>query len=186
MSSKPAPPTEFAATEAVLTQALADYKAALEADGLPAPHLTDAKPTVFDDRNFVPSPALGQVTLTLVSSLNKMTHLVQSSIERYRLLSLWHWHNRAIVLMEQQKIADFLAEAGEKGMSVSELGPKVNVHPERLLTLLRLLANDDIFVEVKEGVFANNRTSLAITTDFACRTSITHLWVGAQRVASSL
>lgn len=173
--SPPTNATEFAATEAVLQQALADYKAALEVDKVPPPHLNDFKPAVLDDPNFVPSPALGQATMTLISSLGRMTHMVQTSVERYRLLSLEHWINRSVVLVDKQKIAQLLVNAGDKGMSVEELGPKVNVHPERLLATLRLLANEDIFVEVKEGVFAHNRTSMALAQVELCSATVGHL-----------
>lgn len=53
-----------------------------------------------------------------------------------------------------------LKDLGPEPVSVSTLGPKVKVDSDKLLRVLRFLANQNIFNEVSEGSFTHNRTSL--------------------------
>lgn len=157
--------SEFQAAKAVLLRSLEQYEAGLKAQELPEPSMLTPELTPMDDPDFAPSPALYRATQNLVSSLGKVNNLVQNPTQRILLLSFSHLQARALAFAAELQLADELLPAGEKGISVEELGPKIKVHPKRLIKIFRTLANDDIFKEVKEGVFANNRASLLLTND---------------------
>jgi len=61
-------------------------------------------------------------------------------------------------------VPEILDEAGTEGMHINEIGKKANVHPQKIGRLLRLLATNFFFKEVRPDVFAHNRTSSLIST----------------------
>ncbi|KAK7037593.1 hypothetical protein VNI00_011085 [Paramarasmius palmivorus] len=59
----------------------------------------------------------------------------------------------------QARVADILADKPH-GLDIEELSQAVNIHSGKLSHILRLLATENIFTEVRPNVFANNRLSV--------------------------
>lgn len=61
-------------------------------------------------------------------------------------------------------VAEILRDAGPEGLHAREIAKPTGVHPAKLSRVLRLLATNNIFIEVSPDVFANNRLSTVLDT----------------------
>uniref|UniRef100_A0A8H7XSW0 Uncharacterized protein n=1 Tax=Psilocybe cubensis TaxID=181762 RepID=A0A8H7XSW0_PSICU len=85
----------------------------------------------------------------------------------------------------RQKIADELAQHPD-GLHVDELSKKVNVHPMKLASILRVLAARHCFREVLPNSFANNRLSMNLVSDHSVSALVNLVTEEGQRSALAL
>lgn len=72
------------------------------------------------------------------------------------------WQSRALAVAARLDIATVL---GNETLAVGVLAAKLDVQPDPLFRLLRMLASLGIFHETTQGVFGNNRLSHCLRTD---------------------
>ncbi|KAK7453204.1 hypothetical protein VKT23_011884 [Stygiomarasmius scandens] len=72
-----------------------------------------------------------------------------------------YFESACLRIVMEAKISDLLLDRPE-GVHVNELGEKSDRDPGKLSRVLRALATNHVYVEVKPNVFANNRLSLKL------------------------
>ena len=162
-------PSEYKALKQLILSSFDAYESALAQDGHEEPQMVKPELSTLDDPNRIPSWELVRSRDVLRASLRQMGHLVGEPGERLACLGVVHLTSAALSVAVESKVPNALLDAPAGGMPIAELAKKINVAPLQLTIALRMLANDNIFTEVSQDHWANNRTSLMMIDS-------THLW----------
>jgi len=81
----------------------------------------------------------------------------------YRLIAGTH-HSAAVRVCLEANVTEILREAGPRGLHVDDIAAKCHLDPLKLERILRYLANNHVYRELKPQVFTNNRISSTLDT----------------------
>lgn len=152
--------SEYVALKQVILSQFSKFESALDGMGMPEVTSSDLHP--LDDPSLLVSKDLFDARSQLVAALGQMSSLVQNPAEHLLSESLAHHTSAALSFIAETGIADVIESSPERQLHVDEIAKSIDSHPARVSHALRLLAHDGIFAEVREGTFANNRSSKLI------------------------
>lgn len=122
--------------------------------------------TVSDDNpRILPSRKLHDAQRTIYAITGSLIELVAEPWSRVQEVGCQYWESRALYIAAERRIPDLLAEAGEHGMDIQELGQKTGIEYLKLSRLLRCLCSIHIFRQIAPTRFANNRISQALVNN---------------------
>ncbi|PWN45914.1 S-adenosyl-L-methionine-dependent methyltransferase [Ceraceosorus guamensis] len=156
--------SEYAALKAQVLSSLDRYESVLKEGKLSEPSLNGTQMHETDHPGYLASKDFWDARDVLVAALGALKNTVQSPANRLQELSVAHHISAALQVAVRANAADQLAAAGPQGLPATDLAKAVGLHPAKLTKVLRFLANMNIFNEVTEGVFANNRASSLLVT----------------------
>ncbi|PWN52139.1 S-adenosyl-L-methionine-dependent methyltransferase [Violaceomyces palustris] len=155
--------SEFSTLKETILRELDNYEKQLKNQDVEPPFLSESRPhPQLDNPEFLPSHELFQCRRTLLGALGMMSDLVLGPTEKLIKDTLSHHLTTAINIATRLNIADHLEKAGPKGMTSQELREVTGTNSDRITKTLRFLSNNNLFSEVEEGRFANNRFSICL------------------------
>ncbi|KAH8101607.1 S-adenosyl-L-methionine-dependent methyltransferase [Cristinia sonorae] len=147
---------------ALITSAVADLKDEHRRMQYPFPSLNDTQPHPLDSQHT--PPKLNQAIQTIQGACAQLTTMVTPPSHTLARRALECLNSACTRVVIEVKIADILKDHPE-GLHVSELAGKTGVHPQKLGRILRLLATNHCFREVRKDVYVNNRLSMLLTPE---------------------
>ncbi|KZT12560.1 S-adenosyl-L-methionine-dependent methyltransferase [Laetiporus sulphureus 93-53] len=114
----------------------------------------------------LPSPEMYEARRVITGAYGMVTDLVQEPASRLSEITCSFFTARALHIAVEARVADVIAEANPaEGMSAVAIGKRVGIDAQKLTRVMRTLCTVHIFTEVKDGYFANNRTSQCLVGD---------------------
>ncbi|PCH41151.1 S-adenosyl-L-methionine-dependent methyltransferase [Wolfiporia cocos MD-104 SS10] len=114
----------------------------------------------------LPSPEVYEATRIVTGACGMFLDLVQEPGSRLTEIACANFISRALHVAIQARVAEILADADPtKGMSAALISEKTGINEQKLTRVLRTLCTVHVFNEVRDGYFANNRTSDALARD---------------------
>ncbi|PCH41150.1 S-adenosyl-L-methionine-dependent methyltransferase, partial [Wolfiporia cocos MD-104 SS10] len=111
----------------------------------------------------LPSPEVFEATRIVTGACGMFLDLVQEPGSRLTEVACAYFLSRALHVAIQARVAEILADADPtKGMSAALISEKTGINEQKLTRVLRALCSIYVFNEVRDGYFANNRTSDAL------------------------
>jgi len=111
----------------------------------------------------LPSAGLYEARRVMIGACGMCVDLVQEPENRLSDVGFSYFLSRALHIAVQARVADVLDGADpNEGLSSEVIGEKVGINALKLTRVLRSLCTVHIFKEVKNGYFANSRTSQAL------------------------
>lgn len=94
-------------------------------------------PSSHDSPRLLPSRKLHDAQRTILAVTGALTELVAEPYSRIQEVACQYWESRALYIAAERRIPDLLAEAGEDGLEVKELGSKTGIEHLKLCMYLR-------------------------------------------------
>lgn len=85
-----------------------------------------------DTPRILPSRKLHDAQRTILAITGALTELVTEPFSRIQEVGCQYWESRALFIAAERRIPDVLAEAGERGLSIKELGEKTGIESLKL------------------------------------------------------
>ncbi|KAL4940293.1 hypothetical protein BDV06DRAFT_230434 [Aspergillus oleicola] len=131
-----------------------------------------------DSARVLPSPRLHEAQRIVLSITGAATELVAEPYSRIQEVACQYFESRALFIAAERRIPDLLEEAGDSGLSVTEIAESTGIEsrklckflylfiPDRVLIviarILRCLCSLHVFKQIGPDHFANNRISAAL------------------------
>ena len=91
--------------------------------------------TAGSDRpQILPSRQLHNAQRTIFAITGSLVELIAEPYSRIQEVGCQYWESRALYIAAERRIPDLLAEAGEGGMDIQELGQKTGIEYLKLCT----------------------------------------------------
>ncbi|KAF8991936.1 O-methyltransferase [Cyathus striatus] len=100
----------------------------------------------------------------LVAAAHQLISTVQSPVKGMVELGMSYHIPACLRAVLESDAVEVVRDAGKEGIHVNELANRINRDPMKLSRIMRLLANNHIFIERSPDVFANNRLSSVLDT----------------------
>ncbi|PCH41144.1 S-adenosyl-L-methionine-dependent methyltransferase [Wolfiporia cocos MD-104 SS10] len=114
----------------------------------------------------LPTPEVYEATRIVTGACGMFLDLVQEPGSRLTEIACVYFLSRALHVAAQARVAEILADADPtEGMSAALISEKTGINDQKLTRVLRTLSSVHVFKEVRNGYFANNRTSDALARD---------------------
>ncbi|PCH42449.1 S-adenosyl-L-methionine-dependent methyltransferase [Wolfiporia cocos MD-104 SS10] len=116
----------------------------------------------------VPLPTLEvhEATWIVIGACGLFLDLVQEPSIRLTEIACAYFLSRALHIVAHARVAEILADADlTEGMSAALISEKTGINEQKLMRVLRTLCSVHVFKEVRNGYFANNRTSNTLARD---------------------
>ncbi|PCH39010.1 S-adenosyl-L-methionine-dependent methyltransferase, partial [Wolfiporia cocos MD-104 SS10] len=114
----------------------------------------------------LPSPEVYEATRIVTGACGMCLDLVQEPSSRLTEIACAYFLSRALHIAVQARVAEILADTDPtEGMSAALISEKTCINEQKLTRVLRTLCSVHVFNEVRDGSFANNRTSNALARD---------------------
>ncbi|KAJ8124187.1 hypothetical protein ONZ43_g41 [Nemania bipapillata] len=120
----------------------------------------------------LPAKPLFDVQRTLLAAAGLITELVSEPQNRLLEVSTQYFEARALHIVADKRIADVIAQSGDKGVDIKTLASAVGIESRKLSRLMRCLCSIHLFAEKEEDVFINNRISLSLVNNEPLRAYI--------------
>lgn len=120
-----------------------------------------AEPAMIDDPAFIPSVEAFDLMEKLRTSLRALESAFTPTKEKHVKIAMASFKTRALHVAVELGLSDAIDAAGGE-VDVKDLARSLDVHPNKLGNLMRILACEDIYVERRPGVFANSRHSIGL------------------------
>ena len=89
-----------------------------------------------DNPRALPSHKLHDAQRTILAITGCLTELIAEPYSRVQEVACQYWESRALYIAAERRIPDLLAEAGENGLNIKELGRMTGIEHLKLCTYL--------------------------------------------------
>lgn len=142
-------------------QALEAELAAMNGGAVPDLSPGSAKLAMIDDPGFIPSAHAFGIMEKLRANLRALESAFTPTKEKHAKIAMSSFKTQALHVAVELGLSDAIDAAGGE-VEVKELARSLDVHPNKLGNIMRILACEDIYVERRPGVFANSRHSVGL------------------------
>ncbi|KAI0917518.1 hypothetical protein AcW1_007303 [Taiwanofungus camphoratus] len=126
-----------------------------------------------NQNNGIPSSEQYNARRTIMAACGAFTELVQPPEDRLIEIAAQFSEARALHIVVEHNVAEHLAEGDQKiGVSIGDLSNALEIHPQKLGRIMRMLCSIHIFSEVQDGHFVNNDTSACLVQNEALKAFI--------------
>ncbi|CCM07046.1 uncharacterized protein FIBRA_09366 [Fibroporia radiculosa] len=130
--------------------------------GLAFPSLDD--PLVVDGESVQDDAAVQQAATLITSAAYQLIATVQQPRKTIFAAACNYYLPVSLRVATETNVVEILRDAGPEGLHVDEIAQQNGLDPPKLSRILRRLATNHIFREVRPDVFANNRLSSVCDT----------------------
>ncbi|EJC99901.1 S-adenosyl-L-methionine-dependent methyltransferase [Fomitiporia mediterranea MF3/22] len=151
---------DLKALGSIISSAITDICGVCDKSGKAFPALNDPiHPSEFTPQGIRNDPSVVQSINLIVAAASQLLATVRPPAATMTLSAFKYTLPAALGVAEAGNVAETLREAGPNGLHINLIAARSDMHPKKLSRILRYLATEHWFREIKPDVFTNNLLS---------------------------